>query len=188
MDAKDLERQASLCTKCALHRSRRQVVFGVGRTPAKVMLIGEAPGYWEDLRGEPFVGSAGKVLNGLLELAGLSRDSVYITNVVKCRPPNNREPKDEELQACSPYLDAQLDLVSPEVIVMLGNYASSAIFKRYGAEFDSMFKAHGVPLGSKGKVLVPMFHPAAVLYKPDVKDMIEEDWRRLAKTLESRPP
>jgi len=186
MSLKELEEDASQCTKCPLRMSRRQVVFGTGRSKAQVVLIGEAPGYWEDLRGEPFVGAAGKMLNALLELAGLSRDEVYITNVVKCRPPGNREPKEEEIQACSYYLDAQLDIISPKITVMLGNHASVTILGKHGIQFDSMFRSHGKVIEINGRFFVPMFHPAVALYRPDVKAMVEEDWRRLGGIIRSK--
>jgi DNA polymerase len=186
MGLKELEEDASRCTKCPLHTSRRQVVFGTGNSKARVMLIGEAPGYWEDLRGEPFVGAAGKILNTLLELAGLSRDEVYITNVVKCRPPGNREPNEEEIRACSYYLDAQLEIISPEITVMLGNHASAAVLGKHGVQFSSMFRSHGKVMEIDGKLFVPMFHPAVALYQPNVKAMVEEDWRRLGGIIKSK--
>lgn len=166
--------------------SRRQVVFGTGPYEAKVMLIGEAPGYWEDLRGEPFVGAAGKLLNEMLEFAGLSRSEVYITNIVKCRPPSNREPKEDEIRACSRYLEAQLDIISPEVTVMLGNHASATVLGRYGVQFNSMFRSHGRVMEINGRLFVPMFHPAVALYQPGVKRTMEEDWRHLGEIVKFR--
>lgn len=186
MSLKELEEDASHCTKCPLHMSRRQVVFGTGSPKTQVVLIGEAPGYWEDLRGEPFVGAAGKMLNALLELAGLSRDEVYITNVVKCRPPGNREPKEEEIRACSYYLDAQLDIISPKVTIMLGNHASVTVLGKYGLQFGSMFRSHGKVMEINERLFVPMFHPAVALYRPDIKAIVEGDWRRLGEILRSK--
>jgi uracil-DNA glycosylase family 4 len=154
---------ASDCTRCALASTRTQVVFGVGAADARLMFVGEGPGEQEDLQGEPFVGRAGKLLTQLIEGIGLTRDDVYIANVVKCRPPGNRDPLPDEIAACSPWLDRQLALIRPEVIMTLGNFATKllldtkiGITKLRGQEFP--FSRAGVDA-----IVVPTLHPAAVL-------------------------
>jgi uracil-DNA glycosylase len=154
---------AQTCALCKLAGGRTQVVFGVGRPDADLMFVGEGPGEQEDLQGEPFVGRAGKLLTQLIEGIGLTRADVYIANVVKCRPPGNRDPQPEEIEACAPWLDRQLELIRPKVIVTLGNFATKllldtkeGITKLRGNEFR--FARAGVEA-----VLVPTYHPAAVL-------------------------
>jgi DNA polymerase len=162
-DLADVAVAASTCTLCKLASNRTQVVFGVGRTDADLMFVGEGPGEQEDLRGEPFVGRAGQLLTQLIEGIGLTRDDVYIANVVKCRPPGNRDPHPEEIEACAPWLDRQLELIRPRVIVTLGNFATKlllgtkdGITKLRGQEFA--FSRAGIDA-----VLLPTFHPSAVL-------------------------
>lgn len=129
---RELEEEIRRCTKCPLHRHRAKAVPGEGDPNAKVFFIGEAPGRNEDLEGRPFVGAAGKLLNRLLELAGLSRSAVFITNVVKCRPPGNRDPRPEEIEACAPYLDRQLAAVRPDIVVTLGRHSTAYLLGRAG--------------------------------------------------------
>jgi DNA polymerase len=159
----DVAAAASSCVLCKLAAGRTQVVFGVGRADADLLFVGEGPGEQEDLRGEPFVGRAGQLLTQLIEGIGLTRDDVYIANVVKCRPPGNRDPHPEEIEACAPWLDRQLALIRPRVIVTLGNFATKllldtkdGITKLRGKEFE--FSRAGVDA-----VLLPTFHPSAVL-------------------------
>jgi len=159
----DVAGAAHDCTLCALAAGRTQVVFGVGAPDARLMFVGEGPGEQEDLQGEPFVGRAGKLLTQLIEGIGLTRDDVYIANVVKCRPPGNRDPLPEEIAACSPWLDRQLALIAPEVIMTLGNFATKllldtkvGITKLRGREFP--FSRAGIDA-----IIVPTLHPAAVL-------------------------
>jgi uracil-DNA glycosylase len=154
---------ASDCSRCGLAGGRTQVVFGVGAPNADLMFVGEGPGQQEDLQGIPFVGRAGQLLTQLIEGIGLTRDDVYIANVVKCRPPGNRDPMPDEIEACSPWLDRQLELVAPQVLVTLGNFATKlllqtkdGITKLRGREFA--YQRAGIDA-----VLVPTFHPAAVL-------------------------
>ena len=145
----DLEREALTCTKCPLAETRTQVVFGVGDAHADLLFVGEGPGEQEDLTGEPFVGRAGRLLTSLIEGIGLTRAQVYIANVVKCRPPGNRDPFPLEIESCWPYLDAQITFIEPRVVVTLGNFAT----KLRGREFP--FRDHAV--------LIPALHPSAVL-------------------------
>jgi DNA polymerase len=158
-----LREHALVCTRCALAETRTQVVFGVGDPHADLMFVGEGPGADEDRVGEPFVGRAGKLLTTLIEGIGLTRADVYIANVVKCRPPGNRDPQPVEIESCRPYLEAQLDLIGPRVVVTLGNFATKllletkeGITKLRGREFE--FSRAGI-----NAVLLPTFHPSAVL-------------------------
>ena len=158
-----LEAEALACTKCQLATTRTQVVFGVGDPHARLMFVGEGPGEQEDLQGEPFVGRAGKLLTSLIEGIGLTRAEVYIANVVKCRPPGNRDPQPGEIEACRPYLEAQMGFIRPSVVVTLGNFATkllldtkTGITKLRGQEFP--YDAHG-----ETGVLIPTLHPSAVL-------------------------
>ena len=161
-----LERDALACTKCPLAETRTQVVFGAGDPHADLLFVGEGPGEQEDLQGIPFVGRAGKLLTSLIEGIGLDRDSVYIANVVKCRPPGNRDPLPLEIESCRPYLEAQVEFIDPKVVVTLGNFATKllldtkeGITKLRGQQFPY----RPAPCRTAGSVLVPTLHPSAVL-------------------------
>ncbi|WP_456422871.1 type-4 uracil-DNA glycosylase [Thermococcus sp.] len=185
---KKLEERIRNCRKCPLGELRTNAVPGSGSYYAKVMFVGEAPGYWEDQKGLPFVGRAGKVLDELLSEIGLSRDEVYITNIVKCRPPENRDPTEEEIKACSPYLDRQIDIIRPKVIVPLGRHSMRYILTKFGFEPEPISKIHGKTFETRtlfGKlVIMPMYHPAAALYKPPIREELRKDFVKLAKLLE----
>ncbi len=155
----ELARVASSCTRCALAESRTQVVFGAGNPCADVMFVGEAPGYHEDRLGEPFVGAAGRLLDRLLGEIGLGRGDVYIGNVLKCRPPNNRDPQAGEIDACKDYLRQQLSLIDPAVVVTLGNFATQLLLKRD----VGITRLRGQVYPWWNRYLIPTFHPAAVL-------------------------
>jgi DNA polymerase len=167
----DLEREALACTKCPLaHAGRSQVVFGVGARDADLVFVGEGPGAEEDRQGIPFVGRAGQLLTKLIEGIGMTRDEVYIANVVKCRPPGNRDPQPDEIETCRPYLEAQLGFLAPKVVMTLGNFATKLLLGSAGLpNKDGITKLRGqefkVQLGAPGdtQVLVPTLHPAAVL-------------------------
>ena len=174
----DLYAEIKQCQQCNLHKTRTQAVPGVGPENARIMFIGEAPGFNEDKKGEPFVGQAGQFLNTLLALAGLKRDEVYITNVVKSRPPDNRDPQPDELAACAPWLDRQLAIIQPQVIVTLGRFSMARWFP--GA---SISKIHGQPRKFGRLTVVPMFHPAAALHQPKYRELIEADFRQLPTIL-----
>ena len=180
---KEIEREIKNCRKCDLFKNRTNPVPGSGSYKSKIMLIGEAPGYWEDKKGEPFVGKAGKFLDELLLLIGRRREEVFITNVVKCRPPNNREPTEEEVKACTPYLDRQIEIIKPKIIVTLGNVATTYIFKKFGLKVESISRIHGKVFEVStllGKIkIIPMYHPATALYNPRMKDVLREDWKKL---------
>ncbi len=155
--------EASGCTRCALAAGRTQVVFGEGNPRAGLMVIGEGPGRDEDLAGRPFIGRSGKLLEQLiLEEAGLARSEVYIANVVKCRPPNNRDPHPEEITACRPYLERQVELVAPAVVLTVGNFATRALLGTSEGVTRLRGRTHPWP-GGAGPVVVPTFHPAAAL-------------------------
>lgn len=156
----DLEREALACTKCPLAGTRTQVVFGVGNPDADLLFVGEGPGEQEDLTGEPFVGRAGRLLTGLIEGIGLTRDDVYIANVVKCRPPGNRDPLPGEIESCRPYLEAQVEFIDPRLVVTLGNFATKLLL----ATKDGITKLRGREFAYRdGAVLIPTLHPSAVL-------------------------
>jgi uracil-DNA glycosylase family 4 len=156
----DLAREVSGCVRCPLSHGRTTVVFGVGDPHARLMFVGEGPGREEDLKGEPFVGRSGQLLDRLVrEEMGLTRDRFYIANVVKCRPPNNRDPLPQEIGSCRPYLDAQLEVIDPEVVVTLGNFATKVLM---GTE-EGITRLRGRSYPYHGRVLVPTYHPAAVL-------------------------
>lgn len=161
------------CTKCPLHESRTRGVPGVGDRNARLMLIGEAPGYHEDQQGEPFVGPAGQLLDRILAAIELDRHQVYITNVIKSRPPNNRTPRAEEIAACRPYLDRQVDLVDPEIICTLGTVATQAVL----GTTKSLSKLRGRIHEWKGRLVVPTYHPAALLRNPQLKRPTWEDMK-----------
>jgi len=158
----EVEMRAAGCTLCGLSAGRTTVVFGEGDPHARMMVVGEGPGREEDRQGRPFVGRSGQLLDRLLlEEAGLARSEVYIANVVKCRPPNNRDPLPEEVAACRPYLDQQLGLISPKVVLTLGNFATRSMLST--SEGITRLRGHTYPLGGLAAVVVPTFHPAAAL-------------------------
>ena len=174
MSMPQIARAGHDCTRCKLHEGRNRAVPGEGPVPAEIMLIGEGPGFNEDKQARPFVGNAGQFLEELLGNSGTKRSEVFITNVVKCRPPGNRDPEAEELAACSDYLDRQIELVDPKVIVTLGRYSMNRYFP--GA---SISKIHGQPQRFGRRLVVPMFHPAAALHQPRWRPLIAEDFQKL---------
>jgi uracil-DNA glycosylase len=151
--------EASTCTKCRLSGGRTQVVYGTGNAEADLMFIGEGPGYYEDKQGEPFVGAAGQLLNRMLEEIGVRRADVYIANVIKCRPPGNRDPLPEEVDACTPWLREQIALIEPRVIVTLGNFATRFMLDKP----VSISRVRGQRFPLEGRTVIPTFHPAAIL-------------------------
>jgi uracil-DNA glycosylase family 4 len=179
-----------VCVKCPLWKARKKAVPGEGNPEADIMFIGEAPGYWEDVRGRPFVGDAGKFLDSLLSEVGFLREEVFITNVVKCRPPKNHEPMPNEIQTCTPYLDRQIRLIQPKFIVALGNHSTAYIFSKAGLPFNGITQAHGKFYDASIldiKVTVfATFHPAAALYNEKYKEQITDDFKLLRQELEKR--
>lgn len=178
----DLKARALVCTQCGLAETRTQVVFGVGDPQARLMFVGEAPGKNEDLQGEPFVGAAGRLLDSLLEEVGLGRSDVYIANVLKCRPPGNRDPRGEEIDACKGYLREQIRLISPEVVVTLGNFATKLLLNTEVGITRLRGRPHRWWLDA---VLVPTFHPAAALRGGDrVTEQMRADFAVVKALLE----
>lgn len=185
LDMDALARLAHGCRKCRLAASRTNVVFGVGRADADLMLVGEAPGYHEDRRGEPFVGPAGQLLDRLLNEVGLSRSDVYIANVLKCRPPNNRDPLEDEIEACKGFLARQLDLVGPLVIATLGNFATKLILGRTVG--ITKLRGRIFPYRN-GSAVIPTYHPAALLRATSPSKLAEakSDFRLIAEEVRRR--
>ena len=177
------------CTKCKLHTSRRRVVPGEGPLNAKIMIIGEAPGEKEDEEGRPFVGAAGQLLTKLLNTVGIRREEVYITNVVKCRPPNNRDPEPDEIEACRPYLVTQILMIRPQIIICLGRHSAREVLTMAGYPEKSVSNISSIRgrvfnarIGDLNVKVLPTYHPAAALYNPRLRGIIEEDLRKV-KTL-----
>jgi uracil-DNA glycosylase len=172
------------CTSCRLAQGRTQVVFGVGDPDADLMFVGEAPGFHEDQQGYPFVGQAGKLLDRLLGGIGLERGNVYIANVLKCRPPGNRDPAPDEIEACERHLFRQLELIEPRLVATLGNFAT----KLLSGKPHGITRVHGAPqtatVGGRSVTLYPLFHPAAALYTPAMLRTLEEDFARIPALLE----
>lgn len=167
------------CTRCVLHEKRTHLVFGVGNPNADLMFIGEGPGSEEDRQGIPFVGPAGQLLTKIINAIDLSRDDVYIANVVKCRPPNNADPEPDQIAACASYLDRQIEIIDPKVIVTLGRFSMARWFS--GATIS---KIHGQPKLVDGRLIVPMFHPAAALHRGDLRPVITADFQKLPALVE----
>ena len=171
------------CTRCALSAGRTQVVFGSGNPDADLMFVGEAPGFHEDQQGVPFVGQAGKLLERLLNGIGLSRADVYIANVLKCRPPGNRDPQPDEIEACEPHLFRQIELIQPTVVATLGNFAT----KLLSGKPLGITRVHGreqeTTLGGRRLLLYPLYHPAAALYTPAMLKVLESDFARIPQLM-----
>lgn len=178
----ELRDKAVQCTACRLAETRTNVVFGVGDPDANLMLVGEAPGKNEDLQGEPFVGAAGQLLDELLGGIGVQREEVYIANVLKCRPPGNRDPKDDEIDSCKGYLREQIRMISPRVVVTLGNFATKLLTPTE----TGITRMRGQRINWwLGATLIPTFHPAAALRgRPQVKEQMQQDFAMVAHVLE----
>ena len=183
-----LYREASGCVRCPLHEGRTNVVFGNGNADADLMFVGEAPGHHEDLQGLPFVGRAGQLLDQLLEEIGLSRKDVFVANVLKCRPPGNRDPQPDEIDTCKPYLNRQIELIEPKVICTLGNFATKLLTRSN----RGITSVHGRPqvqeLGGRAVRVYPLYHPAAALRSTGTLGQLREDFARLPALLEEPPP
>jgi DNA polymerase len=185
-ELKVIASEVNVCKKCKLHSGRKKAVPGEGPANADIMFIGEGPGFHENEQGRPFVGAAGKFLEELLGYIGMKREQVFIGNVVKCRPPGNRDPEPDELQACSDYLDRQIKAINPKVIVTLGRYSMDRFFP--GAKISSI---HGQARKVEGRLVVAMFHPAAALHQPALKQSVIEDFKKLPALIasaEKAPP
>lgn len=176
-----LREQIAVCTRCELHRAATNPVPGEGNPDARILLIGEAPGFHEDTHGKPFVGNSGKFLTQLLEKAGLTREDVFITNVVKHRPPGNRDPLPDEMAACAHFLEEQIEIIDPDVIVTLGRFSLARYFPG-----ERISKIHGQPKEINGRYVVPMYHPAAALHNGSLRPEIEADFQKLPRLLAER--
>jgi uracil-DNA glycosylase len=183
-----LYREASVCERCPLSQGRTNVVFGNGNANADLMFVGEAPGHHEDLQGLPFVGRAGQLLDQLLEEIGLSRKDVWVCNVLKCRPPGNRDPQPDEIESCRPYLQRQIELIEPKVICTLGNFATKLLTRSN----RGITSVHGRPqvheLAGQTVRVYPLYHPAAALRTPKVQQELREDFARLPELLAEPAP
>lgn len=174
----DLYAQVRACKKCDLSKGRTNAVPGEGPEHAEIMMIGEAPGFHEDQQGRPFVGAAGKFLDELLAGINLKRDQIYICNVIKCRPPQNRDPLPEEMDACRAYLDQQIALIQPKIIITISRFA----MMRWFAE-KKISEIHGKPRKFGNLVVLPMYHPAAALHQPSLRRVLEDDFKRVPEIL-----
>ncbi|KUO42231.1 MAG: hypothetical protein APU95_05570 [Hadesarchaea archaeon YNP_N21] len=182
---RELEAEARVCTKCRLHETRTKVVFSDGPADAKVMIVSEAPGFWEDQKGVPFVGAAGKNLNSLMLEAGLKREEVYIANTVKCRPPENRDPLPDEIEACRPFLRGQISAIRPKLVIALGRIAAGELLGRpvvmseeHGKLLDCVYAGHSFKL-------FLTYHPAAGIYSGATKVKLMEDFKKLGQLIRS---
>ncbi|MGH7182721.1 MAG: uracil-DNA glycosylase [Nitrospiraceae bacterium] len=177
----ELSKSLHDCQRCKLAKmGRTQVVFGVGNLHARVMFVGEAPGFHEDRQGEPFVGAAGKLLNDLLQSASLSREDIYIANVIKCRPPNNRDPEMDEVETCKPFLMQQIAMIHPKLVCTLGNWATQTLLERK----VGITKVRGRAFYLKDFILFPLLHPAAALHQGNMLEPLREDFKKLKEFLD----
>ncbi len=175
-----LHREVLSCQKCGLHATRTNAVPGTGPCPADVMIVGEAPGFNEDMQGKPFVGAAGKLLDTLLAGIGLRREDVYVTNVLKCRPPQNRDPMPNEAETCAPYLERQLRLIQPKVVLILGRHALERLLPGHGP----ISRVHGRMVEKGGVKYVALFHPAAALHNASLVDDLQRDFDGVKRYLD----
>jgi uracil-DNA glycosylase family 4 len=184
----DVAVEASTCTKCRLAETRTQVVFGVGNPGADLMFVGEAPGMHEDRQGEPFVGAAGQLLTRMLGEIGMNREQVYIANILKCRPPGNRDPQEDEIETCTPWLVEQISLIQPVVIATLGNFATKFVLQTQ----QGITRMRGSVYPWHGRKVIPTFHPAAILRGGGEKGRqfadLQEDFALIKRTLTEPPP
>ncbi len=178
----DVRKELGDCRRCKLHRTRRTIVFGEGNEKASLMLIGEGPGYDEDVQGRPFVGKAGQLLTKILQSINLPREEVYITNIIKCRPPQNRNPGPDEIQSCNPFLVKQITVVQPKIICALGSFSAQTLLKT-----DTKITAlRGKLYDLEGIRVVPTYHPAFLLRNPERKREVWEDMKRIAELMQTR--
>jgi len=184
-DSKEkIEKEIKMCEKCPLHKTRKNAVPGEGGHRKRIMFIGEAPGRREDELGRPFVGTAGKFLDELLNSIGLGREDVYITNIVKCRPPGNRDPTESEIKICSPYLDRQINILDPRIICPLGRFSAKYTLEKYGFKMESISKVQGKIYRADKILILPMYHPAAALYHQYLKQELRKSFNVLKNIIE----
>ena len=184
----EIVREVKVCKKCRLYKTAKNGVPWEGNSDAKIFFIGEAPGNREDITGRPFVGAAGKFLDSLLADIGIRREDIFIGNIVKHRPPGNRKPKPDEIAACTPYLERQIKVVKPKIIVTLGQYSTQYIFSKTGQEFktitDAAGKIYKKSLFDIPVTIMPVFHPASALYNPKYKEALKKDFKKIKKGLD----
>jgi len=176
---REVHAQIRVCTLCRLHEGRTRAVPGEGSEKARIMFVGEAPGYHEDQQGRPFVGPAGQFLTELLASIRIKREEVFITNIVKCRPPGNRDPQPDEIEACSDYLQTQIALIKPKIVCTLGRYSMAALID----DRLTISKTHGIPYRKSGILFVPLIHPAAALHRESWRGTIVDDFKKLGEML-----
>lgn len=192
MDFQELEKQILNCKKCNLYKTRINPVIGEGSLNARIMFIGEAPGFNEDKQGKPFVGQSGKILDKLLESINLKREEIYIANILKCRPPENRNPSNQEILSCSNYLNKQIEIIKPKVICCLGNFATDFILKRFNLkkEIQGISKIHGKVFNVStlsGKIkIIPLYHPAVATYNMNMFETLKKDFFVLQKEINKK--
>jgi len=186
-EMKSLHNLVLNCKKCILHNTSNKPIFGEGSLDAKIMFIGEAPGYYEEIQGRPFVGKAGKILDELLNSIELKRIDVFITNIILCRPPKNRSPLKKEIEMCKKYLDMQIDIIKPRIIVSMGNFATSYILEKFGLIIDKIGNIHGrihqINNNSGVSKIIPLYHPAVAIYNINSKKILLEDFKSIKKAL-----
>ena len=180
MDLNELKTSLHDCQRCGLSSGRTQVVFGTGNPQADIMFVGEAPGFYEDRQGEPFVGAAGKLPTELLQSIGLSRSDIFIANVIKCRPPNNRDPLPEEIETCKPFLLQQIELIKPKLVCTLGNFATQTLLERK----VGITKVRGQVIRMPNFIVFPLLHPAAALHQGNLRVPLKEDFQKLKVVLD----
>ena len=184
----ELNNEIRNCQHCRLWQNATNPVPGEGTFEARLMLIGEAPGYWEDMKGRPFIGAAGRVLTELLSQINLSRNQVFIGNIVKHRPPNNRAPRVDEVLACAPYLDKQIKIINPYIIVTLGRHATKYLLSKENIQVDRISQLRGriftIKLGKQHYCVMPTYHPAALLYNASYKPEIQQDFLKIRQLLD----
>jgi len=180
---KQIEDSVKNCKKCDLYKTRKKIVFGEGLINTDVFFIGEAPGKKEDQQGKPFVGRAGKLLDELLDSIGLKRGEIFISNIIKCRPPKNRNPLRSEIKACKYYLEKQIEIIKPKIIIPLGNFASSFVFDKYDLKKSKISNISGKVFRQKNIDLIPIYHPAAAIYDPNKKSVLLNDFKVIKKQL-----
>ena len=189
-DIKKIRNLVKNCKKCILHKTRNKTVFGEGCLDAKIMLIGEAPGRNEDIQGRPFVGKAGRILDDLLDSVDLKRNNVYITNILICRPPKNRNPLKKEINICKKYLDLQIDIIQPNIIVPMGNFSTSYILNKFDLKVDKISNTHGRIYNIKNKLqnikIIPLYHPAFAIYNKNIKNTLFNDFKSIKKALDKK--
>ena len=182
---KEIKEAVIACKKCSLYKTRKYPVIGAGNHQADIMFVGEAPGAKEDMTGYPFRGTAGKILDELLNLVKIKREDVYVANILKCRPPNNRDPLEEEIKNCSLYLEKQIEIIEPKIICSLGRFAMDFLMNKFGLEeqIQQISRIHGKIFETKNKFgkikIVPFYHPAFAIYNPNMKEVLAKDFQVL---------